>query len=263
MTRIRHDYLVAALALLAVAGCRGADSAAPTANLPYKAPESIAPRLAAVSSTVQTGWPVAYTADVPTVVVSNEFGAAASGVTVRFSVVAGGGMVSVAQVLTDPQGRASSGGWSLGPANGENRLVASVQGLDSVLFTATARAPNVIARFDLQTIGGRSLPDFYSAGGWQVIGGRYLLADDGTYGFGYIISFSGGARIDSTLSRGTYSKMDSTTTAFFLAANSYPGSQFYQQLGGLFSIGKTRGTILDVTYSDYVDFENERYLRTR
>ncbi len=61
-----------------------------------------------------------------------------SGLTVNFAVETGGGTAVVSSVVTDAGGRASIGAWILGSTPGPNTLTASVTGLTSVTFTATA-----------------------------------------------------------------------------------------------------------------------------
>jgi adhesin/invasin len=62
------------------------------------------------------------------------------GVTVTFAVTGGGGSISgSADVVTGPDGVATVGGWTLGPAAGDNTLTASAVGLTGspVTFTGT------------------------------------------------------------------------------------------------------------------------------
>lgn len=69
-----------------------------------------------------------------------------AGVPVAWQVVEGGGSVEPATGTTDVGGRASVR-WTLGSSPGTNRLTASVSGVGSVTFqaTATAGAPSVLA----------------------------------------------------------------------------------------------------------------------
>ena len=60
------------------------------------------------------------------------------GVTVNFTVDQGGGSAVVSTVITDAGGRAAVGAWIMGSTTGTNTLIASVSGLNSVTFTATA-----------------------------------------------------------------------------------------------------------------------------
>lgn len=74
----------------------------------------------------------------PAVKVTSASGAAVAGVTVRFSVLSGGGSIANASAVTDSRGIAGPGSWTLGPSTGENVLQASVAGLTALQFTATA-----------------------------------------------------------------------------------------------------------------------------
>lgn len=59
------------------------------------------------------------------------------GISIQFVIIEGGGQVTSPNVTTGPDGRASVGSWTLGPAAGTNRLRASTLGTDPVVFTAT------------------------------------------------------------------------------------------------------------------------------
>ncbi len=67
------------------------------------------------------------------------------GAVVTFAVTAGGGSVTTASVLSDENGLAAVGSWTLGDSVGTNTLTASVDGVDAVVFTATATAHADIA----------------------------------------------------------------------------------------------------------------------
>lgn len=77
-------------------------------------------------------------ATAPAVKVTSASGAAVAGVTVHFSVLAGGGTIASASGVTDSRGVASPGAWTLGPSTGQNVLEASITGLNTLQFTATA-----------------------------------------------------------------------------------------------------------------------------
>lgn len=74
-----------------------------------------------------------------TVEVVDEFGNPTTGTTVTWSVASGGGSVNPATSATDAAGEASTT-WTLGSTPGEQTVTASVTGLSSVQFTATAAA---------------------------------------------------------------------------------------------------------------------------
>lgn len=76
----------------------------------------------------------------PTVRLEDAFGNLLEGVTVIFSVDAGGGSITGATPTTAADGTASVGSWTVGATAGENRLDATVGAL-SVTFVATAMDP--------------------------------------------------------------------------------------------------------------------------
>ncbi|MEX2465745.1 MAG: hypothetical protein WD995_02475 [Gemmatimonadota bacterium] len=75
----------------------------------------------------------------PAVLVLNQRGDPLPNVNVDFAVTLGGGSVSGAAVATDASGIATVESWTLG-AEGSQNLTATVEGLDPVVFTATAVA---------------------------------------------------------------------------------------------------------------------------
>ena len=79
----------------------------------------------------------------PTVVVTSQSGAPATGVPVTFSVASGGGSVTGAVQATSAAGVATVGSWTLGQTAGPNSLVATAGGQvlgSPVTFTATGTA---------------------------------------------------------------------------------------------------------------------------
>lgn len=74
----------------------------------------------------------------PAVVVRSASGQPVAGATVRFTVTAGGGSVANPTVVTDAQGIASAGRWTLGATAGANAVQASSGNLAPVTFSATA-----------------------------------------------------------------------------------------------------------------------------
>jgi hypothetical protein len=76
----------------------------------------------------------------PAVQVRDAFGNPLAGVSVSFTVAAGGGAVSGGSAVSDAGGLARVAGWTLGTIAGPNTLSASVAGLPSLAFTATAQA---------------------------------------------------------------------------------------------------------------------------
>ena len=87
--------------------------------------------------------------DEPFVVsVVDEDGAAMAGVVVSFAVTAGGGTLSAATATTDANGRAATR-LTLGSDAGTNTVSATVEGLESVTFTATGQESPFASLFDL------------------------------------------------------------------------------------------------------------------
>lgn len=74
----------------------------------------------------------------PAVRVTDAFGNAKPGSTVTFAVTTGGGSITGASAVTNASGIATVGGWTLGPLTGSNSLTATLAGVGSVTFTATA-----------------------------------------------------------------------------------------------------------------------------
>jgi len=74
----------------------------------------------------------------PAVIARDAEGLPREGLTIRFAVASGGGAIERTQVVTDAQGLASAGAWTLGPQPGPNSLTASADGLPTLTFTATA-----------------------------------------------------------------------------------------------------------------------------
>jgi hypothetical protein len=96
--------------------------------------------LQAIAGTGQTA-PVGTSVPVvPAVVLKDGAGTPLSGQQVAFVVTAGGGTVAQATSVTNAQGVASAGSWTLGSAAGTNVLEARTAGATAVQFTATATA---------------------------------------------------------------------------------------------------------------------------
>ena len=84
---------------------------------------------------------------VPVVRVVDADGIGVAGFAVVFTVTAGGGSVTGAEVVTDKDGLAAVGSWVLGPNAGQNTLVATAGSLvgSPVTFNATGVAPTPVA----------------------------------------------------------------------------------------------------------------------
>ncbi len=74
----------------------------------------------------------------PSVIVRDSRGNPVSGTTVSFQVTGGGGSITGANPITDVNGIATVGSWTLGPSAGPQTLVARIFGLPDVTFTASA-----------------------------------------------------------------------------------------------------------------------------
>jgi uncharacterized repeat protein (TIGR01451 family) len=112
---------------------------APTVQQSFQVTEGNAANIEAASATTingQAGQPVV-TGDLPTVLVTDSADNPVAGIAVAFSVASGGGSVSGASQVTDGDGLAQVGGWTLGPEDTQT-LTASAPGLagSPVEFTA-------------------------------------------------------------------------------------------------------------------------------
>ncbi|MBI4543760.1 MAG: Ig-like domain-containing protein, partial [Gemmatimonadetes bacterium] len=124
MTRFQHGLGMAAAASLLLA-CGDGTGPPPPASIQV------------VSGTGQTAVVGSRLPNTLIVKVLDAGGRALSGVTVEWSVVAGGGTVSATAARTDATGQAQAQ-WTLGTAAGEQRVQAAVSGLAPAVFTATA-----------------------------------------------------------------------------------------------------------------------------
>lgn len=119
----------AACAALGIAASCGTDNATPG---PPKRIEVVA----GAAQSASVGTPVAVS---PSVRVRDARGRALVGVTVLFTVGDGGGTIGLNQAMTDAQGTAVSGLWTLGTTLGANTLIATVSGT-AIRATITATA---------------------------------------------------------------------------------------------------------------------------
>ena len=94
----------------------------------------------------------------PQVVVLSSVGEPVSGVTVNFLVTSGGGSVATTSAVTNWQGRAGPGSWTLGTTAGPNALTATVAGLTGspVTFSATGVTPATQVVLTTAPVGGAS-----------------------------------------------------------------------------------------------------------
>lgn len=117
----------------------------------------------------------------------------------------------------------------------------------------------IVESYELQTIGGHSLPVTYTGGGsaWQVSGARYDLLADGTFYFYYIgVPWEQQSRSHPN---GYYSRTASSIEFY----STGPLSPFYAERNGHFSTGVLSGTTMTVHYEDPVDFDEEVYTRRK
>lgn len=130
------------MALSIACGSGAGDS--PTAPTPPSAPPATpTPRpsmVVATSPTFQVARTGAAVGAPPAVVVRDSAGSALNGVAVAFTVTLGGGSVAEVNTRTDATGIATAGLWKMGVA-GENKLIAQVEGLAGVTFSAVATEP--------------------------------------------------------------------------------------------------------------------------
>ncbi|HEV2148759.1 MAG TPA: Ig-like domain-containing protein, partial [Longimicrobiaceae bacterium] len=124
------------LPLLAITFAVGCDGAPPTGS--HEAAQVQAVTVDALTGTVGSTLPTALA-----VRVLDDRGRAMGGVTVAWSVTAGGGAVDPATSVTDMEGVARAS-WTLGPSAGTQGAKAAVGEIAPVLFTATAR-PEAVA----------------------------------------------------------------------------------------------------------------------
>ena len=74
----------------------------------------------------------------PAVLVRDAYANPVAGVLVTFSIVSGNGQLAGVTPVTNSNGTAQVGVWTLGPAPGPNTLMAAITGLPAVSFTAVA-----------------------------------------------------------------------------------------------------------------------------
>ncbi len=129
--------LVVAASLVAACSSSPSGPAPP----PPPPPPPPASNVVVSSGDSQTAPPGQSVVTAPEVRVTNSQGQGVSGVAVVFSVTSGGGSVSNPNAMTDSQGRASAGIWTLGAQKGAQQLRATVGGVGSVTFNATAAEP--------------------------------------------------------------------------------------------------------------------------
>lgn len=111
--------------ILALLAC-GDDTTAPTQTL----------TIGIVSGSGQSGFARAALTAAPTVIVTDKDNRPVAGIAVGFVVTSGA--VQNASAVTDAQGQATAGTWTLGPAQGTQTLTATIAGDRKATFSATA-----------------------------------------------------------------------------------------------------------------------------
>jgi hypothetical protein len=240
--------------MLAVAGCAGTrDSTAPVTPPPSVEAVPVATSLVANSPLSQEGWSGFPAFSGSSVKVLDQNGKGISGVGVAFRVSEGGGIVSY-PTATTVDGYADAG-WILGESSGANTIVASVTGLEPILFHADAKVPVIVQRYDLFSIGTDTLSvtndgEYLHDG---LTGARYVISADNT--FAYFWDFKGVGRLGA---RGTGATVGPATLVFLLAQPD--SSSVYG--AALFATGALAGNMMTVTHANQNSSDSglERYL---
>lgn len=173
-----------------------------------------------------------------------------AGVSVTFSTLFGGPSRTV---ITDAQGIAHFGKFTFGTGPGIQEVVAVAERISSSLTFSGYTTSLLLERYDLQLMGGRLLPQDFSGG--KIVGGHYLLTTDGTYYFSYDFDVARGTLPPTPFGR----YIRSVNTIDFYVAG--PVGFFYRKHNSPFSTGRLDGGVMQVLYEDYIDFENELYVR--
>jgi hypothetical protein len=126
-------------ALVAIAAIFGACSSTPAATPPPPPPGGQVPAsLAIAAGDGQTAAPATPLPIHPAVLVKDASGLPVAGVTVTFTVDSGGGSLVSTSAVTNADGVATAGAWTLGPAEGHNRITVTAGTLTPVRIGATA-----------------------------------------------------------------------------------------------------------------------------
>ncbi len=141
--------LPALLCALMLACGSPATSVTPPPPPPPPPPPAGAASVSIVAGDNQSAAPNAVVSVRPSVIVKDAAGAPVSGVTVTFSVDAGGGAVTGATAVTGSDGIATVGQWTLGSSAGSNALKVTVGSLAPIIFHATAVGAPITALADV------------------------------------------------------------------------------------------------------------------
>jgi hypothetical protein len=249
--------------MLLTLGCGGEAVTTPGSR---STPPPVAAQLVAVSpDTTFADHPSWQVADPPVVCVLDSTGThAVPNVAVTFTVTAGGGVVGQSTVYTDGDGLARAGSWQIGDTTATNTVVAGAKGLAPVQFTAAARL--VIARFDLLKIGTDTLPYFVLDSTEAIVGGHYVLFNNGTATFNYDLASvtpSGLTPLSGPLTALSYvqhGQLDAgASIAFLYTPASLPS---FHPFGNRFTYGESLNGVMTVTPVD-IDFDAEIYRRVK
>jgi hypothetical protein len=182
------------------------------------------------------------------------------GVVVQFAI----GSAAPISVTTDANGLARLPSWTVGSQSGEYSVTATAEGGLTAKATALViSGPALSMSFELETMGGKPLPQTFSGGGatWDITGGQYELMADGTYYWDYYAD--GARRSPRDRPLGRYDVLADGVIMFYLDPSRAPQSIFYADRGYLFSTGHLSGGTMTVDYQDFIDFEKEVYVLRR
>lgn len=133
-------------------------------------PGNVATTMSANSATSISSPPGSQVSERPSVIVFDQAGKPMPGVTVTFLPGAGGGTVTAESQVTNAQGVATVGAWTLGTTVGLYTLVASANNLQSITFTASTADPCIGIPLAL----GASASGRLTASDCQLTGGRFV-----------------------------------------------------------------------------------------
>jgi hypothetical protein len=233
---------------LALMGC-GSDSTSPDSARPNSSTtRAVVPSsVVAVSAVSQSGWAGLNAIRGPIVQVLDQSGQPMANVTVSFAVTRGGGSVLSTSAKTTQDGVATTT-WILGKQGGPNTVVASVGTLDGVSFQADATVPVIVARYDLEQVGGAPLPFQYSGDPkWLITGGHILIAADNSFAFGFDIN-----GVSNLTPAGKVVRVDATTVNFVMSPDA--------DEAGLFATGRMEGNTLMFTIDEFIVSQVQKYV---
>ncbi len=167
--------VAAAAWLVVVWGCGGSPSTGTTSP-----PDTTPAAIHIAGGDGQSGAAGATLPVHPSVLVVNAHGAGVAGVTVTFAIDSGGGSIAGGAAVTDSDGVATAGAWTLGAGPLTNVLRASVAGLTPIRFHATVLAASTETLFDAVTMGtGGGTLTYHKAG--DPLDGLSLAVPAGSY----------------------------------------------------------------------------------